>query len=69
MRSFASHTEVYRAYISKFKDAHPELPRNSRIVADAAGRKFAPKFLIAMIQWEYRDQSIELAAGEPNGSR
>src|SRR5262249_11414482 len=55
VRSFASHTEVYRRYISAFKDAHPVLPHNTRIVADAAGQKFAPKFLIAMVQWEYRD--------------
>jgi hypothetical protein len=65
VRSFAAHTEVYRRYMMAFKQTHPDLPRNSRIAVDAAGEKFAPKFLLAMLQWEYRDSSIELASSEP----
>jgi hypothetical protein len=65
VRSFAGRTEVYRRYMTNFKRVHGDLAHNSRVVVDAAGRQFAPKFLIAMIQWEYRDPTIELVESTP----
>src|SRR5438093_11456492 len=60
VRSFAARTEEYRRYITHFKETHGALPSGSRVAADDADPKLPRRFVEALIQWEYRDPTIQL---------
>jgi hypothetical protein len=61
VKSFAERTEEYRRYITLFKQAHGDLPSHSRIPFDPGLRgEERYVFLNALVQWEYRDPTIEL---------
>lgn len=66
VRSFAARTEEYRTYIATFRQIHGDLPPHSRVPPDPRLRSDHPAALLnALVQWEYRDPTIELIAGEP----
>jgi hypothetical protein len=61
VKSFAERTEEYRRYITLFKQTHGDLPSHSRIPFDRSMRgEERYVFLNALVQWEYRDPTIEL---------
>jgi hypothetical protein len=59
---FADQTEEYRQYITLFKQIHgAPLPSHSRVAFDSRLRvEHKHTFLNALVQWEYRDPTIEL---------
>jgi hypothetical protein len=64
---FAADTEEYRDYITQFRQAHPRLPSHSRVSPDRRLRsRHGYPFLKALVQWEYRDPTIELVPDEPS---
>ena len=67
VKSFAERTEEYRRYITLFKHVHGDLPSHSRVPSDPRLSVEHPgKFLNALVQWEYRDPTIELIPDQPN---
>jgi hypothetical protein len=67
VKSFAERTEQYRRYITLFKQAHGDLPSHSRVSFDSPlDGEERNRFLNALVQWEYRDPTIELMADQPN---
>lgn len=59
--NFAERTEAYRSFIGAFRQAHPQLPVASRVPIEARLEASLPhRYLRALVQWEYRDPSIEL---------
>jgi len=63
VKSFAARTEEYRTYIAVFRQIHGDLPPHSRVGPDPRLRSDHPeKLLNALVQWEYRDPTIELIA-------
>jgi len=58
---FAARTEVYRQFITEFRQQHPVLPRDSAVAIDkAVADRLHHKFLESAVQWEYRDPTIQL---------
>ena len=67
VRIFAAEAEDYRRYITLFKQVHGDLPSHSRVTYDPPVTAEHPhKFLNNLVQWEYRDPTIELVADPPN---
>jgi hypothetical protein len=67
VRIFAAEAEDYRRYITLFKQVHGDLPSHSRVPYDPrATAAHPPKFLNNLIQWEYRDPTIELVPDPPD---
>jgi hypothetical protein len=63
---FVDQAEDYRRYIVQFRQAHGSLPSHSRVsVSRRDGAAHGLPFLTALVQWEYRDPTIELVADEP----
>jgi hypothetical protein len=63
VETFAARTETYRRYGELFRQVHGPLPRYSRVDPDDRLRTdHEPRFVTAMIQWEYGDPTIELIA-------
>lgn len=61
VRSFATRTEEYRSYITAFRQIHGAVPNHSRITPDSSlPVEHSNAFLNALVQWEYRDPTIEL---------
>ena len=61
VETFAARTESYRRYGHLFRQVHGPLARYSRVHPDdRLQTDHEPRFLNAMIQWEYGDPTIEL---------
>jgi hypothetical protein len=61
VRNFAEHTEAYRRYVAVFRETRMGPVEHDRVPADPDGLKlFGPKFLEAVMQWEYRNPNIRL---------
>jgi hypothetical protein len=61
VETFAARTETYRRYGQLFRELHGPLARHSRVHPDDRLRTdHEPRFVTAMIQWEYGDPTIEL---------
>ena len=61
VESFANRTEVYREYAALFRQTHGEVPSYSRVKAAVRPRvNHEHQFINALIQWEYRDPTIEV---------
>ena len=61
VNGFADRTEDYRRGIEAFKQSHGALPPHSRVPsAPLSTAKHPFQFLNALVQWEYRDPTIEL---------
>ena len=67
VKSFARRTEEYRRYGELFTQEHGTLPPYSRVGAGPDAPRHPARFLKALIQWEYRDPTLELIvdASEP----
>jgi len=58
---FAARTDVYRQFITEFRQQHPVLPRDSEVPIDkGVADRLHHKFLESAVQWEYRDPTIRL---------
>jgi hypothetical protein len=67
VRGFAERTEEYRREIALFKQVHGDLPSHSRVPSDPRLRaRHRYQFLNALVQWEYRDPTIELIPDQPD---
>jgi hypothetical protein len=67
VKSFAERTEQYRRYITVFKQVQGDLPSHSRVSFDSPlGGKEQYRFLNALVQWEYRDSTIDLVPDQPD---
>jgi hypothetical protein len=67
VKRFADRTEEYRRYMTLFRQAHGDLPSHSRVPSDPRLSVEHPyKFLNALVQWEYRDPTIDLFPDTPN---
>ena len=67
VRIFAAEAEDYRRYITLFKQVHGDLPSHSRVTYDPRSTAAHPhKFLNNLVQWEYRDPTIELVPDPPD---
>jgi hypothetical protein len=61
VQSFSNRTEVYREYAVRFKQIHGDMPSYSRVKSDVRPRiDHEHRFINALIQWEYRDPTIEV---------
>jgi hypothetical protein len=61
VETFAARTETYRRYGQLFRQVHGPLVRYSRVDPDdRLQTDHEPRFVTAMIQWEYRDPTIEV---------
>jgi hypothetical protein len=67
VKSFAERTEQYRRYITVFKQVQGDLPSHSRVSFDSPlGGREQYRFLNALVQWEYRDPTIDLVPDQPD---
>ncbi len=67
VKIFADDTEDYRRYITLFRQVHGDLPSHSRVSSDPRSKNEHPHaFLNALVQWEYRDPTIELLPDQPS---
>ena len=65
VEDFAARTETYRRGGQLFRQVHGRLPRHSRVQLDSRLQfDHEPRFVTAMIQWEYGDPTIELIVTE-----
>jgi hypothetical protein len=68
VHDFAARTETYRQYGQRFREVHGPLSRYSRVRPDSRLRiDHEPRFVAAMIQWEYKDPTIELIVPDEPG--
>jgi hypothetical protein len=66
VKAFAQRAESYRQYIALFREIHGQLPRNSRVAPDARlSSNHGLQFLTPLVQWEYKDATIELIPDQP----
>jgi len=66
VKRFAAQTEEYRDYITQLKRVHRGVPGHSLISTDRRSiSRHGYQFLNALVQWEYRDRTIELIPDEP----
>ncbi len=62
-----THRAACRRYITLFKQAKGDLPSHSRVSFDSPlGGKEGYRFLNALVQWEYRDPTIDLVPDQPD---
>jgi hypothetical protein len=67
VRGFVERTEEYRREITLFKQVHGDLPSHGRVPSDPRLRaRHRYQFLNALVQWEYRDPTIELIPDQPD---
>ena len=67
VREVAGRTEEYRREITLFKQVHGDLPSHSRVAIDPRlSARHQYQFLNALVQWEYRDPTIELIPDQPD---
>ena len=61
IEGFAERTEAYRRYASTLKEVHGELPSHTIVRPDPRLEAQLPyRFVKALVQWEYRDPTIQL---------
>ena len=69
VEAFAARTETYRRDGALFRQVHGPLPPHSRVQLDSRIElDHDPRFVRALIQWEYGDPTIELIAAEESGA-
>jgi hypothetical protein len=61
---FAVRSQVYPAYLAKFRRAHPDLTSNTTVQIDPDDVRKPYQFVNAAVQWEYRDPTIRVAPYE-----
>jgi hypothetical protein len=63
---FTRRTDVYRQYAATVKAVHGRVPSHTLLAPDPAlGTSVPHRFANALVQWEYRDPTIELTPYEP----
>ena len=66
VEDYAAEAEDYRRYISAFRSMHGEVAsRTQNLVGPPTTRPHNHAFLNALVQWEYRDPTIQLAPEAP----
>jgi hypothetical protein len=69
VKAFADTTEGYRQYAAQFRQEHPQLVPHSRVAAFPPSSQRPGRFLLALVQWQYGDLTIELTGVDDPDAR
>jgi hypothetical protein len=58
---FAARSQVYPAFLARFREEHRDLPSHSRVTIEPGAARRPYQFVNAAVQWDYRDPTIEIA--------